>query len=99
MSSKLIISCEDSEAKVMALIDRSVLDHIPTDQKYNKDMEEILYSEYGYGFLSPEDENKFFSIPSYIKNEDITLWEAEKIMYEANFAETYPEIKEYKLKK
>ena len=30
---KLIISCEDEEAIAMALLDRDVLDHLPTDQK------------------------------------------------------------------
>jgi len=94
MESKLIISCDDDEAIVMALIDRTVLDHIPTNQKYSGMMEEVLFSEYGYGFISLDDEKRF-NIPDYITDEDIALWEAEKIIYDYEITEAYPEAKKY----
>ena len=94
MESKLIISCNDDEALVMALIDRDVLDHLPTDQKYNSDMANVLFNEYGYGFISLDDENKF-NIPDYISDEDIALWEAEKIIYDSELIASYPEAKKY----
>ena len=97
--SKLIISCEDEEAVVMAKLDRDVLDNIPTDQKYNKEMEDALYDIYGYGFLSKDEEKRFINIPDYISNEDIILWEAEKALYDSSFDYSYPENKEHVLKK
>ena len=99
MSKKLIISCEDEEALVMASIDRNVLDNIPTDQKYNGSMEDVLCQEYGYGFISPDDEKRYIDIPDYISEEDVLIWEAEKAIYAASITEAYPEAKEYILKK
>lgn len=96
---KLIISCEDEEAIAMALLDRDVLDHLPTDQKYTKEMEDVLFYEYGYGFLSLEEKQKFIDIPDYITDEDIVFWEAEKTLYESSLDFRYPEVKEYILKK
>lgn len=93
--SKLIISCEDNEAITMALLDRDVLDHLPTDQKYTQEMEDVLFNEYGYGFLSPEDKKKYVDIPDYISEEDIFIWESEKDLYEASLSWSYPEAKEY----
>ena len=97
--SKLIISCEDEEAITMAILDRRVLDNLPTDQKYTSEMEEVLYDNYGYGFLSLDEEKRFVDIPDYISEEDIIIWEAEKALYESNFDYSYPEAKEFVLKK
>ncbi|MBR2588033.1 MAG: hypothetical protein IKD77_02370 [Bacilli bacterium] len=97
--SKLIISCDDDEAITMAMLDRDVLDNLPTDQKYTGEMEEVLYENYGYGFLSIDEEKNFSSIPDYISEEDIIIWEAEMALYESNFDYSYPEAKEFVLKK
>lgn len=97
--SKLIISCNDDEAITMVLLDREVLDHLPTDQKYTGEMEDALLSEYGYGFLSSEDVKKFVDIPDYITEEDIIIWNAEKSLYDSSLVFSYPETKEYVLKK
>ena len=92
-----IISCDDIEAEIMASIDREVLDYLPTDQKYNGGMEEVLYQEYGYGFVD-EKKQKTYNIPDYISDEDIANWEAESFLYEASIIDSYPEAKEYILK-
>ncbi len=97
--SKLIISCEDEEAIVMAILDRDVLNNLPTDQKYNGEMEDVLYDNYGYGFLSEDEKKRFIDIPDYISEEDIIIWEAEKALYESLFDYSYPEAKQYTLKK
>ena len=97
--SKLIISCEDEEAIVMAMLDRDVLDNLPTDQKYNAEMAKVLYDNYGYGFLSSEEEKRFSDIPDYISDEDIIIWEAEKTLYESSFDDGYTEERKFSLRK
>ena len=94
----MITNCDAKELEIMALIDREFLNGIPTDQKYNKAIEEILYNEYGCGFLETEDEKRF-EIPDYIDESDILIWEAEKTLYFASIINAYPEAKEYILKK
>lgn len=96
---KLIISCDNDEAVTMAILDRNFLDYLPTDQKYTKLIEDALLDEYGYGFLSKDEEQKYVDIPDYINDEDIILWEAEKVLYDSNFTFSYPEAKEYVFKK
>ena len=45
IGNKMITNCDAKELEIMALIDREFLNGIPTDQKYNKAIEEILYNE------------------------------------------------------
>ncbi len=81
-----------------------IMTYIPTDLKYNKHVETFLLNTLGHGFSSKEDEEKYEwletnileeslykEIPSYIKEEDILLWEAEKALYDEEIKDSYPE--------
>lgn len=87
-----VLPCSETEAQILASLDRDVLQYIPTDIKYTSQMEDILFKEYGYGFVSPEMEEKY-NIPDYISEEEITVMEAEAILYHL---ESYPQYKKIK---
>lgn len=83
--------------KQMAVIIEEILDYVPTDLKYSSKVENLLIDLTGHSFLTDEeekqyrkiknqksfDDQRFDGIPGYIHAEDLTVWEAEKIMYES----------------
>lgn len=94
MDGMCFIYCSEEEAQIMASIDRDVLEYLPTDIKYTSAMEDILSKEYGYGIISPEKEERY-NTPSYISDEDMTVLEAEALLYHLEMANAYPEAREY----
>ena len=95
MNKKLeVLLCSLKEAQLLASIDRSVLEYLPTDIKYSAEMEDILFKEYGYGFLEPNVEEKY-NIPDYISEEEVTVLEAEAFLYHLENG-SYPQYKKKK---
>lgn len=92
----------------LALILEEMLDYVPTDLKYNPVVDKFLTKTLGHGIITKEQEEqyeklsdtstlediKFNGIPNYIREDDITVWQASKITYEASKLEEkdrYPE--------
>lgn len=81
-----------------------IMTYLPTDLKYNKHVETFLLNTLGHSFTTEEDEERYEqletnileeqiynAIPSYIREEDITVWEAEKALYDEEIKDAYPE--------
>ena len=94
----------NSEAEEIKKLIEEILMYIPTDLKYNKHVEKLLLNFLGHGFISAEDEMRYellesglledlfyIDVPSYIKEEDILIWEAEKALYDEEIRDIYPE--------
>ena len=67
-----------------------ILDMIPTDQKYTKEIEDVLLKQYGHGFFTGMEQQKY-DIPSYITDSDILNWKIQKMVYERQSVLTYQE--------
>ena len=94
----------DKNAEEIRYLIEEIMTYIPTDLKYNKHVEKFLLNALGHGFMTEDDEERYEwletnileerlyeSIPSYIKEEDILLWEAEKALYDEEIKDVYPE--------
>lgn len=99
METRKLINCTDEEAILKVANDQEILNFISTNQKYNGTMEKMLYCMYGEGFISKLKEERYENIPGYFTEEDIAICEAQKFLYDESFIESYPEAKEYVLKK
>ena len=94
---------ENEANKIKDLIEE-IMTYLPTDLKYNKHVEKFLLNALGHGFTTLEDEERYEiletnileerlyqNVPSYIREEDILLWEAEKALYDEEIKDIYPE--------
>lgn len=93
----------------LALLIEEMLDYVPTNLKYNSILEKFLLKTLGHGVMSKEklqsyktmsdnminmDDQRYNGIPGYISEEDLTIWQANKIIYDAGKIEqkdSYPE--------
>ena len=99
MTNRKILNLEDDEAILAAANNKEILDYLSTNQKYNSTMEDMLIHMYGEGFISKLKEERYENMPGYFTEEDIAICEAQKFLYDESFIESYPEAKEYVLKK
>ena len=94
----------DKEAEEIQNLIEEIMTYIPTDLKYNKHVEKFLLKSLGHGLVTDDDEiryelletnileeNFYEDVPSYIMEEDVLLWEAEKVLYDEEIKDTYPE--------
>ena len=94
----------ETEAQEIENLIEEILTYLPTNIKYNKHVENFLLKALGHGFTTIEDEERYEmletnileeqlykQIPSYIREEDLILWEAEKALYDEELKDIYPE--------
>ena len=99
MEKRKILNIDDEELIRKAADNKEILDYIQTDQKYNSTMESLLIHMHGEGFISNLKQERYENIPGNFTEEEIAIWEAEMALYHADFCNSYPEARQYMLKK
>lgn len=94
-----IINIQDEWLQIILVQNEEILDYISTNEKYTKEVEDILYRKYNHGFIS-ENQEKRYGIPGYIRNNDIINWNLDKFLYlEKQKTISYPEAYNEKISK